>query len=304
LSRGEVAWIAVDWGTSNLRAYIMSANGEVLAQAKSTKGMGSLNSDQFESTLIELVSDYLSDDSITPVIACGMVGSKQGWKEAGYIPVPAAPPKGTKLTRPHVNDSRIAVYILPGMSQSKPADVMRGEETQILGYLAQDPDFNGSICLPGTHTKWVQISSGEVVSFRTFVTGELFDIISKHSVLRHSVGEGWDEEAFLESVTDGIMNANALTNRLFGLRASSQLDGMQPTTATAKLSGMLIGLELGGAKGFWLGNQVVLIGNNKIMDYYQAALTHQGVMPICANGDDMVRLGLVASYYELEKVEL
>ena len=76
MSRGEVAWIAVDWGTSNLRAYIMSVNGEVLAQAKSTKGMGSLNSDQFESTLIELVSDYLSDDSITPVIACGMVGSK------------------------------------------------------------------------------------------------------------------------------------------------------------------------------------------------------------------------------------
>ena len=278
----------------------MSANGEVLAHAKSTKGMGSLNTDQFELVLIELISDYLCDDAITPVIACGMVGAKQGWKEAGYISVPAAPPKRTKLTRPNVNDPRIAVYILPGMSQYKPADVMRGEETQIAGYLAQNPNFNGSICLPGTHTKWVQISAGEVVSFRTFLTGELFNIISKHSVLCHSVGMGWDEEAFLESVSDGIMNANNLTNNLFGLRASSLLEGLQPTTATAKLSGMLIGLELAGAKGFWLGNQVVIIGGNKIMDQYQAALTHQGVMPILANADEMVRAGLQASYFELK----
>ena len=94
------------------------------------------------------------------------------------------------------------------MSQSKPADVMRGEETQISGYLAQNPNFNGSICLPGTHTKWVQISAGEIVSFRTFMTGELFNIISKHSILRHSVDEGWDEKAFLESVSEGMMNAN------------------------------------------------------------------------------------------------
>ena len=300
--QGEVAWIAVDWGTSNLRAYIMSANSEVLAQVNSTKGMGSLNSDQFELALIELISDYLCDDFITPVIACGMVGAKQGWKEAGYISVPAAPPKSTKLTQPNINDPRMAVYILPGMSQSVPADVMRGEETQISGYLDQNPNFNGSICLPGTHTKWVQISAGEVVSFRTFMTGELFNIISKHSVLRHSVGEGWDEEAFLESVTDGIMNANILTNMLFGLRASSLLEGLHPTTATAKLSGMLIGLELAGAKGFWLGNQVVIIGGNKIVDHYQAALTQQGVMPICANADEMVLVGLAASYFELKKV--
>ena len=300
--QGEVAWIAVDWGTSNLRAYIMSANGEVLAQVNSTKGMGSLNSDQFELALIELISDYLCDDFITPVIACGMVGAKQGWKEAGYISVPAEPPKSTKFTQPNVNDPRIAVYILPGMSQSMPADVMRGEETQISGYLAQNPNFNGSICLPGTHTKWVQISAGEVVSFRTFMTGELFNIISKHSVLRHSVDEGWDEEAFIESVSDGMMNANMLTNNLFGLRASSLLEGLQPANATAKLSGMLIGLELAGAKGFWLGNQVVIIGGNKIMDHYQAALTQQGVMPIRANADEMVLVGLVASYFELKKV--
>ncbi|MDB2372826.1 2-dehydro-3-deoxygalactonokinase [Amylibacter sp.] len=300
--QGEVAWIAVDWGTSNIRAYIMSANSEVLAQVNSTKGMGSLNSDQFELALIELISDYLCDDFITPVIACGMVGAKQGWKEAGYISVPAEPPKSTKFTQPNVNDPRIAVYILPGMSQSMPADVMRGEETQISGYLAQNPNFNGSICLPGTHTKWVQISAGEVVSFRTFMTGELFNIISRHSVLRHSVGEGWDEEAFLESVTDGIMYANILTNMLFGLRASSLLEGLHPTTATAKLSGMLIGLELSGAKGYWLGNQVVIIGGNKIIDHYQAALTQQGVIPICANADEMVLVGLAASYFELKKV--
>ena len=278
--QGEVAWIAVDWGTSNIRAYIMSANSEVLAQVNSTKGMGSLNSDQFELALIELISDYLCDDFITPVIACGMVGAKQGWKEAGYISVPAEPPKSTKFTQPNVNDPRIAVYILPGMSQSMPADVMRGEETQISGYLAQNPNFNGSICLPGTHTKWVQISAGEVVSFRTFMTGELFNIISKHSVLRHSVDEGWDEEAFIESVSDGMMNANMLTNNLFGLRASSLLEGLHPTTATAKLSGMLIGLELSGAKGFWLGNQVVIIGGNKIMEPHQAAMKQQGVMLI------------------------
>ena len=251
----------------------MSANSEVLAQVNSTKGMGSLNSDQFELALIELISDYLCDDFITPVIACGMVGAKQGWKEAGYISVPAEPPKSTKFTQPNVNDPRIAVYILPGMSQSMPADVMRGEETQISGYLAQNPNFNGSICLPGTHTKWVQISAGEVVSFRTFMTGELFNIISKHSVLRHSVDEGWDEEAFIESVSDGMMNANMLTNNAVWAACIFTFRRIATDKCNCKTLGDVDWVGIGWSKG-------ILVGQSSCNNWWQQ---DHGPLSSCSN---------------------
>ena len=136
-----------------------------------------------------------------PVIACGMVGARQGWIEAPYSQVPCAP-VGLSMIKPVVEDTRLDVSILPGLSQTDPADVMRGEETQIAGYLAENPGFDGVLCLPGTHTKWAHISAGEVVSFRTFMTGELFALVSSQSVLRHSVGAGWDGPAYRSAVSD------------------------------------------------------------------------------------------------------
>ncbi|MEO8531980.1 MAG: 2-dehydro-3-deoxygalactonokinase, partial [Deltaproteobacteria bacterium] len=150
-------WIAVDWGTSSLRCWAMSADGQILAEASSDQGMGVLKPDAFEGALLALVGDWL--DRAVPVIACGMVGARQGWVEAAYRTVPATP-IGLPMTRPKVNDLRLSVYIVPGLSQAKPADVMRGEETQIAGFLALNKDFDGVIALPGTHTKWARVIGG------------------------------------------------------------------------------------------------------------------------------------------------
>ena len=176
-------WIAVDWGTTNLRAWVMGPDGSIVKKLQSNKGMGSLGPEEFEDALVSLVGPFLASNSVTDVICCGMVGAKQGWKEAPYRSVPCNAPGLAQAVNPVTKDPRINVRILAGVCQSDPADVMRGEETQIKGFLANDPKFDGVICLPGTHTKWAHISAEEIVSFRTFMTGELFSLLSKNSVL-------------------------------------------------------------------------------------------------------------------------
>src|SRR5690606_31171093 len=165
----EAEWIALDWGTSNMRAWAMGADDTVLARASSAKGMGQLRPDEFEPALIETVGDWLIEGRRVPVIACGMVGARQGWIEAAYAQVPT-PPIAAAMTPAPANGLRIAVFIVPGVSQAEPADVMRGEETQIAGFTARHGD--GIVCLPGTHSKWAMVENGKITRFRTAMTGE------------------------------------------------------------------------------------------------------------------------------------
>lgn len=291
-------WIAVDWGTSNLRAWAMRGDMPV-AEAGSDKGMGALEPNDFEAALLELIDPWLGAGR-TPVVACGMVGARQGWIEAPYARVPC-PPVGASSVRPEVQDARIDVTILPGLSQETPPDVMRGEETQIAGYLAVVPDFDGILCLPGTHTKWVQISAGEVVSFRTYMTGELFALISKQSVLRHSMDDAWDADAFLNAVRDGMANPQALAGRFFGLRAEGLLATPTRGKAKASLSGLLIGAELAAAKPYWLGQRIALLGDGKLSGLYAAALANQGAETETADVTRATLAGLTAAYNALKE---
>jgi 2-dehydro-3-deoxygalactonokinase len=270
-------WIAVDWGTSNLRAYAMSASG-ILAELHSQDGMGRLKPDQFEAALLALITPWLDDARVTAVLACGMVGSRQGWCEAPYRAVPCTPVDRAKLRSVLVNDPRIEVKIAPGLSQARPADVMRGEETQIAGALALNPGFDGVFCLPGTHSKWVHVSAGEVVSFQTFMTGELFALLSQQSVLRHGMaGDGWEDEAFAAGLSDALSRPERIGAQMFSLRAEGLLNGMSPDAARARLSGLLIGTELAAAKPYWLGQSVALIGSAALAQNYARALQLQGV---------------------------
>jgi len=271
-------WIAVDWGTSNLRAWAMGEAG-VLATASSDQGMGGLTRDGFEPALLKLIGDWLPQGRQTPVIACGMVGARQGWVEASYRATPCAPVAAAALCPVQTADPRLKVQIVPGLSQSKPADVMRGEETQIAGALALDPGFDGVICLPGTHSKWVHVSAGEVVSFQTFMTGEMFALLAAQSVLRHGIApEGHDQDAFDTAVTEALSRPERLAARLFSLRAEGLLAGLSPVAARSRLSGLLIGAELAGAKPYWLGQRLRLIGTEALVANYTRALAAQGVI--------------------------
>lgn len=284
-------WIAVDWGTSNLRGWAMDGRRAV-AQAQSDRGMGKLTRDGFEPALLDLIGDWPGREDI---VACGMVGARQGWVEAPYAmtPCPALP---AGFVSPETR-SGLKVRIIPGVAQDSPADVMRGEETQIAGYLALNPGWDGTLCLPGTHTKWVQVSAGEIVSFRTVMTGELFATLSTGTVLRHSVtGEGWDDAAFAEALDDALSHPERLTGRLFSLRAESLLHAMPPATAKARLSGLLIGLELAGTRPFWLGTQVAIIGSGTVAGHYRAALAAQGAQVALADNDTVTLAGLIAAH--------
>jgi 2-dehydro-3-deoxygalactonokinase len=289
-------WIAADWGTSNLRVWAMSAGGAVLARAESEDGMGRLDRAGFEPALIRLIAPWLPADRVTTVVACGMVGSRQGWIEAPYRTVPCTPLDAGRMVSPKVTDGRVVVRIVPGLKQDQPADVMRGEETQIAGFLAGNPDFDGVLCLPGTHCKWVRVSAGEVTGFQTCLTGELFAVLAGQSVLRHSVGkDGWDDAAFAEAVSDAISRPERVASRLFTIRADGLLTGLSPAVARARLSGLLIGMELAATRGYWLGQDVALIGADKVSAAYLAALAAQGISARQMQVADMTLAGLTAA---------
>jgi 2-dehydro-3-deoxygalactonokinase len=285
-------WIAVDWGTTHLRAWAMSDDGTPRAELRSDDGMGRLNREEFEPALLRLVEPWLGAGPMD-VLACGMVGSRQGWMEAPYAAVPVKPSRLSPVSVP-VQDPRLRVAILPGLKQVTPPDVMRGEETQIAGFLAAAPGFDGVLCLPGTHAKWVQISAEEVVSFRTFMTGEMFDLLSAHSVLRHSIAvEGSDVAAFEEAVAETLSKPEMLAQRLFSIRAGQLLDGTSAETSRARLSGYLIGAELAASRPYWLGQDVVVAGTPGLAETYAIALATQGVVARTSDADPLTRLGLI-----------
>ncbi|WP_461427626.1 2-dehydro-3-deoxygalactonokinase [Gymnodinialimonas sp.] len=290
-------WIAVDWGTTHLRAWAMVGD-TMRSEATSADGMGTLDRDGFEPALLRLIEPWLGQGAVS-VVACGMVGARQGWHEAPYVAVPAKPCDLAPVPVP-TRDARLNMKIIPGLKQAEPADVMRGEETQIAGFLAANPTFDGVLCLPGTHAKWARISAEEVVSFQTCMTGELFQLLSEKSVLRHSIAEhGSDPDAFAEAVSDTISRPEKLSQRLFSLRAQNVLNGQDITTSRAKLSGYLIGAELAATKPYWLGQDVALAGSPALIAAYADALETQGVTARTFDAAPLTRAGLTRVHQSL-----
>lgn len=292
-------WIAADWGTTRLRVWAMGVDGTVRAEASSLRGMGGLTSERYEGALLDLIGHWLVPGRRTDVVICGMAGARQGWAEAPYRSVPCAP-FAAGFTAPPVRDPRLRALILPGLSQDRPADVMRGEETQIAGYLSLDPAFDGVLCLPGTHSKWVHVSAGEVISFRTCMTGELFGLLCGQSVLRHAVhADTLAAPDFAAAVGDAMTAPEAFSARLFTIRAEALLHDLSPERARARLSGMLIGLELAATRPYWLGRQVIVLGTSDLARLYVEALGGMGTAAGTADATVATLAGLGAARMRL-----
>ena len=291
----EISLIAADWGTSNLRVWGMDHQGNVINRITNGKGMSSLMPSEFEPYLMGLIGNWLpkQGNAKCPIIICGMAGAKTGWKEAAYLKAPCSPVNKEKIMQIETEDQRISVSIVPGIMQKSPPDVMRGEETQIAGYLSKKPDFDGIICLPGTHTKWVHISAGEIVSFKTFMTGEIFLSLSERSILKNSVqSNDFDPTSFLEAFEDTYSNPALLSSKLFGIRAADLLENTSTKFLKSKLSGYLIGSELAGAKSYWLGQNIVMIGNDDLCILYEKALKKLGLNATIENTQNVTLNGL------------
>ncbi|PZU24274.1 MAG: 2-keto-3-deoxy-galactonokinase [Shinella sp.] len=290
------ASIAADWGTSNLRVFALDDTGNVIAEAASDKGMGKLTPPDYEPALLALISGWLDPNRVTPVLVCGMAGARQGWIEAAYRAVPCTP-VGGPFARPKVESPLIDVFIVPGLSQAEPADVMRGEETQIAGVLAGRPDFEGVICLPGTHSKWAVVHGGRVERFLTLMTGELFALLSTQSVLRHGMpGEETDEDAFAAAVRKTVVAPTDFAASLFRLRAEGLLVNLSPAAARSRLSGLLIGLEMAAARALWQDEKTLVVGTGMLARLYGRALMLLGADAELVSGEAMALAGLAEAF--------
>ena len=234
-----------------------------------------------------------------PAVLCGMIGSNLGWTPVPYLDCPADMARFGAALSPAPHD--LLAWIAPGLRGPGPTaapDVMRGEETQVFGWLAEEPArLRGvhRICLPGTHAKWVLVEDGRIVRFVTAMTGELFDLLSHHGVLRTEAPVD-DADAFVQGV-EAAGDGGGLAARLFSAR-SRVVGGAAPAAETAAyLSGLLIGAEIAGVApllGVHAFAPVVLIGEPTLCRWYLQAFAHRGLSAIAYDGGEAALAGLIA----------
>jgi 2-dehydro-3-deoxygalactonokinase len=267
--------IAVNWGTSNFRAYKLDAQGRVEAEKSSGRGAVSVPTGGFQDALMAEVLEWM-DMSDNRILMCGMVGARRGWKEAPYIQVPATfdqVVQGVIKLDVDGMDARIVPGLIGTDSNGVP-DVMRGEETEILG-CATEVGSNVHFCLPGTHTKWVRTEDGRIGSFSTSMTGDLFKAIREGTILRSCTQhEPNDENAFLLGVSRAGQDGD-LGHQLFGVRTLVLTGKMSDTSASSYLSGLLIGNEVRNMTR--MEDNVHLIGEAALCALYQKAMREIGI---------------------------
>lgn len=295
----EPAYVAVDWGTSSFRLWLIGRDGTALAERRSGEGMTNAARTGFSEILASHLAAIAAPAEL-PVLICGMAGAKQGWVEAGYLDTPAAlsdiPAAAVRI--PGVSAD---IRILPGLAQRDAAapDVMRGEETQLLGAAGALGAGDHLVCMPGTHSKWVRLAGDRVEGFSTFMTGELFDAIAKNTILSHSIADAGpvsgDNAAFRAAVARMVEKPALATSQLFSVRSGALIAGLSPEDAKARLSGTLIGLEIAGALSQAAeGTPVALVVSGGLGALYGEALAAAGLSPIVIDADTAVRRGLAA----------
>jgi 2-dehydro-3-deoxygalactonokinase len=235
--------VGLDWGTTSCRAYLIGANGAVVERVSDGPGILKIENGVFGRALDAMIGGWPK----LPVILSGMIGSRQGWKEAPYACCPAGADDIVQALARIDHDGR-SIALVPGLltENNGMPDVMRGEETQILGALALSGRNDGLFLLPGTHSKWAHVSGGRIVSFRTFMTGEVFGALKDHTILGRLMRDGApDAEAFARGVREGaaLGSAGALLNRGLATRTYGLMDKLYDTALSDYLSGLLIGAE-------------------------------------------------------------
>ncbi|MEX6506871.1 2-dehydro-3-deoxygalactonokinase [Jiella sp. M17.18] len=292
---------AVDWGTSSFRLWLLDEAGQVLAERRSGEGMSVARAGEGFAPVLERQLAEAGAPADLPVVACGMVGARQGWVEAPYAEVPASLQAiAEKALR--VPDHRRPVFILPGVCQrgsgaGEGFDVMRGEETQIAGLGAADG--RRLACLPGTHSKWIAVEGETITGFSTFVTGDLYAAIAGHTILQHSVDPKANDlvrRDFAAAFRSALERPGEASRLMFEIRARGLLDPAHPVDGASALSGLLIGLEFAGVRSLYGEfGRPVLLASGRLAAVYEAAFAEFGAVCDMADADAAVRRGLYAA---------
>ncbi len=293
---GSAQLIGLDWGTSSLRAYLFDDLGHLSAQREASAGIQSITDGRFREAFESLCADWLEAWPSAPVIASGMIGSRQGWKEAAYLPTPAGFAEIASRLLPVDESAGRRFRIVPGVSTVSAGgmhDVIRGEETQVFGALARLGSADLTVVLPGTHSKWVRVQQRRIVAFRTYLTGELFSVLAKHSILgrlfasQPPPAQGADA-AFADGLARAAADPAGITSLLFSVRAEGLFGRYEPHSLPSYLSGLLIGAEVAHALADrTIGlrqDPLVLAGSEELIDRYRVAFSLQGVSALPVAG--------------------
>lgn len=275
--------ISIDWGTSSLRAYLLDHAGAILEQRSAPAGITTVTDGNFVSVLLTAIAGWPTDDLI---VLSGMIGSRQGWREVPYVACPAGLQEIAAAILPLEPIEGRRIVILPGLSHRDASgpDVMRGEETQIMGL----PALDGWACLPGTHSKWVQLQAGRVASFRTYLTGELFAALTNHTIVGRLMPDAEPEpvdwRAGFDRGVDRAQRATGLLSSLFAVRATGLLGDLPLPLLRPYLSGLLIGTEFREAAPP-PDITLTLIGSDALVTRYGRVADRLGISAVPAPAD-------------------
>jgi 2-dehydro-3-deoxygalactonokinase len=297
------AAIGLDWGTTSLRAYLFDPGGRVLERREAPCGVQSIRDGRFREAYEALCAHWLAGEPGLPVIACGMIGSRQGWREAPYASTPAGFAELAAAVVPIDELAGREFRVIPGVStvnqDSSLAgdrgthDVIRGEETQVFGALSSLGAADALIVLPGTHSKWVRVRDRRIVAFRTYMTGELYAVLARHSILgrlfapeqapEHAQnGQGVASPAFADGLARAAADPAGITALLFSVRAEALFDRYRPEALPSYMSGLLIGVEIAHAAARFATPEgkpplVAIVGSDELVRRYSIALARAGL---------------------------
>jgi 2-dehydro-3-deoxygalactonokinase len=286
------ALIGLDWGTTNARALRFDRRGQVAERRDLPLGILRVPDGGFAGAFATLAGDWRASHPGVPVLMCGMIGSRQGWREASYAALPA---DAAALARAMLPLPEIDAWIVPGVSGESLAgapDVIRGEETQALGVLDLLGGGDLCLCMPGSHSKWVELRGGRLARFATFMTGEAFAALGDHTILARMIEPGpLDPAAFAA----GLRRASApggLLHQLFTVRTDGLFGRLAPAAAGSFLSGLLLGHEMREAALAFGAAEIVLVGSDALAAPYLGALRQAGRSARVVQGDAAVAAGL------------
>lgn len=285
--------IAIDWGTSSFRAWLLGTEGKVMEEIPSGPGILSASEGDFDAAFEAAIGHWLSLYPDLPVIASGMITSRNGWVETPYLPLPLdAQDLAASLTTQITKHGRRVSFVTGAVRNPDCGlpDIMRGEETEIIGHLADSEVTDGMFVLPGTHSKWARVEDRRLMSFNTCMTGEVFAILREHSILGRLIRDSpFNADAFMRGLESGRADG-ALLSRIFSARSLALMDRLAADEVTDYLSGLLIGDEVAGALATTQG-AVTIIGRGDLAERYRIALEHAGAEAVLA-APGMARAGL------------
>ena len=286
----EPALIGIDWGTSSLRAFLIGAGGEVLDHVSKPLGIMHIKDGDFEGSFKDLVRPWQQATGL-PIIASGMITSRNGWIETPYVSVPSGVQQLADALVSHKISDGTTVTFVTGMTadHNGAPDVMRGEETQIIGASALGMS-DGVFVMPGTHSKWITVRSDQIEDYSTFMTGEVFAALSKHTILGTLMEEApFQENAFRKRCAAGLAEGSQLLHDLFGVRTLPLFGKITGRMVKDYLSGLLIGAEVKGIDLAQIKGPVTIIGRDDLADRYEIALRIAGLKTNRAPDDIVAR---------------